>query len=266
MSSVAFLIVNSTIGESSPAFLDWAWRLPFLFSTVLIAVALYVRLNVAETPAFAEQKARGSVSKTPAVALFSTQRRELVLAAGSMVGFFALGYMANAYLASYAHTRLGYSATLILFVGVLGGVTALVFTALSAVLCDRFGRRRIIIVALAAGIPWSFIVFPLLDTGNAVWFAVAIAGTYAVAGSAYGPMASFVPEIFATRYRYSGAGLALNLAGLIGGAVPPLIAAPLMATWGAPAIGAMLGLFVLTSLASTSLLPETRGATLQPRS
>ena len=67
---------------------------------------------------------------------------------------------------------------------------------------------------------------------------------YAVAGMSYGPMASFIPEIFATRYRYSGAGLALNLAGLIGGAVPPLIAAPLMATWGAPAIGAMLGTFV----------------------
>jgi len=139
---------------------------------------------------------------------------------------------------------------------------ALIFTALSAMLCDRFGRRRIIMGAYAAGIPWSFAVIPLLDTGNALWFAVAIAGTYAVAGASYGPMASFVPEIFATRYRYSGAGLALNLAGLIGGAVPPLIAAPLMATWGGSAIGAMMGLSVLTSLVCTYRLPETQGATL----
>ena len=140
---------------------------------------------------------------------------------------------------------------------------AVVFTALSAVLCDIFGRRRIIMVGFAAGVPWSFAVIPLLDTGNAVWFAVAIAGTYAIAGTAYGPMASFVPEIFATRYRYSGAGLSLNLAGLIGGAVPPLIAAPLMATWGAPAIGAMLGATALVSFVSTFLLPETKGATLR---
>ena len=263
MSSLLFLIVNSTIGETSPAFMDWGWRLPFLFSTVLIAIALYVRLTVAETPVFTEQKARGTESTTPVVALVNSQRREVLLAAGSMVGFFALGYMANAYLSSYAHTHVGYSPRMILLIGVLGGVVALLFTALSAVLCDRFGRRRIIMVAFAAGVPWSFMVIPLLDTGNAVWFAVAIAGSYAVAGMSYGPMASFVPEIFATRYRYSGAGLALNLAGLIGGAVPPLIAAPLMATWGAPAIGAMLGAFALTSLVSTSLLPETKGATMR---
>jgi MFS family permease len=150
-----------------------------------------------------------------------------------------------------------------LSIGVVGGVVAVVFTALSAVLCDIFGRRRIIMVACAAGVPWSFTVIPLLDTGQAVWFAVAIAGTYAIAGTAYGPMASFVPEIFATRYRYSGAGLSLNLAGLIGGAVPPLIAAPLMATWGAPAIGAMMGTMVLVSFVGTYLLPETKGATMR---
>ena len=263
MSSLLFLIVNATIGETSPAFMDWGWRLPFLFSAVLVVIALYVRLSVAETPIFAEQKARNSATSSPVVALFTAQRREVILAAGSMVGFFTLGYMANAYLTSYAHTHVGYSPQLILSIGVVGGVVAVVFTALSAVLCDIFGRRWIIMVACAAGVPWSFTVIPLLDTGQAVWFAVAIAGTYAIAGTAYGPMASFVPEIFATRYRYSGAGLSLNLAGLIGGAVPPLIAAPLMATWGAPAIGAMMGTMVLVSFVGTYLLPETKGATMR---
>jgi MFS family permease len=264
MSSLLFLIVNSTIGESSPAFVDWGWRLPFLFSTVLIVIALYVRLSVAETPIFAEQKAHNSTSRTPIVALFAAQRREVILAAGSMVGFFTMGFMANTYLTNYAHTHLGYSPQLILSIGVMGGVVAVVFSALSAVLCDSFGRRRVIMVAFAAGVPWSLAVIPLLGTGNAVWFAVAIAGTYAVAGTAYGPMASFVPEIFATPYRYSGAGLSLNLAGLIGGGVPPLIAAPLMATLGAPAIGAMMGIMVLVSFVCTSLLPETNGATMRP--
>jgi MFS family permease len=263
MSSLLFLIVNSTIGETSPAFMDWGWRLPFLFSIVLVVIALYVRLSVAETPIFAEQKARNSESGTPVVALFTAQRREVVLAAGSILGSFTLAFMANAYLVSYAHTRVGYSPQLILLVGVIGGVVAVVFSALSAVLCDIFGRRRVIMVAFAAGVPWSFCVIPLLDTGNAVWFAVAIAGTYAVAGTAYGPMAAFVPEIFATRYRYSGAGLSLNLAGLIGGGVPPLVAAPLMATWGPSAIGIMMGTMVLVSFVSTFLLPETKGATMR---
>ena len=131
-------------------------------------------------------------------------------------------------------------------------------------LSDTFGRRRVIITAFAVGVPWSFVVLPLIDTGNAVMFALAIAGTYAVAATAYGPMAAFIPEIFATRYRYSGAGLALNLAGLVGGAVPTIVAAPLLATWGVPAIGVMMATVVLVSLVCTVALPETKGAALQP--
>ena len=98
MSSLLFLVVNQTIGEASHAFLAWGWRIPFLFSAVLIAIALYVRLNVAETLVFAAQQARKTASVTPLAALFRNQRREVVLAAGSMIGFFTLGYMANAYL------------------------------------------------------------------------------------------------------------------------------------------------------------------------
>jgi len=263
MSSLLFLVVNQTIGESSQAFLDWGWRIPFLFSAVLIAIALYVRLNVAETPVFADQQANDTATVMPLAALFKKQRRTVVLATGSMVGFFTLGYMANAYFMSYAHTHVGFSPKLILSVGLLGGVVALVFSLLGAVLSDTFGRRRVIITAFAVGVPWSFVVLPLLDTGSAVMFTLAIAGTYAVSATAYGPMAAFIPEIFATRYRYSGAGLALNLAGLVGGAVPTIVAAPLLASWGVPAIGVMMATVVLVSLVCTVALPETKGVALQ---
>jgi MFS family permease len=262
MSSLLFLVVNKTIGEASPAFIHWGWRIPFLFSVVLIAIALYVRLNVAETPVFAEEKKAAS-PVTPLAALFKTQRREVVLAAGSMIGFFTLGYMSNAYFMGYAHTHVGFSPDLILKVGLLGGVIVVVFNALSAAASDIFGRRRVIIAALAVGVPWSFVVMPLIDTGNAALFALAMSGTYAIAASSYGPMAAFIPEIFGTRYRYSGAGLSLNLAGLVGGAVPTIIAAPILATWGVPAIGIMMTAVVLVSLVCTVLLPETKGAALR---
>jgi MFS family permease len=262
MSSLLFLAVNKTVGESSHAFVAWGWRIPFLFSAVLVVIALYVRLNVAETPVFTGQ-VRGTAPVTPLTALLRRQRREVLLAAGSMIGFFALGYMANAYLMSYAHTRVGFSPDLILQVGLLGGVIVVVFNALSAMLSDRFGRRRVIMVALTVGVPWTFVVLPLIDTGNAALFALAMSGTYAVAASSYGPMAAFIPEIFRTRYRYSGAGLSLNLAGLVGGAVPTIVAAPLLAAWGTPAVGAMMAVVVLTSLVCTSALPETKGTVLQ---
>jgi MFS family permease len=262
MSSLLFLVVNQTIGEASRAFIDWGWRIPFLFSVVLIVIALYVRLNVAETPVFVAQRARDNARVAPLAALFRSQRREVLFAAGSMVGFFTLGYMANAYLMSYAHTHVGFSPKLILSVGLLGGVVVVVFNVLGAVLCDTVGRRRVIMTAFAIGVPWSFVVLPLVDTGNAVLFALALAGTYAVAGTAYGPMAAFIPEIFGTRYRYSGTGLSLNLAGLVGGAVPTIIAAPLLATWGVPAIGLMMAAVVLVSLVCTLLLPETKGTAM----
>jgi MFS family permease len=259
-SSLVFLVVNSTIGEASSAFLDWAWRLPFLFSVALIAIALHVRMNIAETPVFAEQQSRGAISGTPLLTLLTNQRREVLLAAGCMLGFFAFCYTANTFMAGYARAHVGFSPAVVLSVNVVGGVVALVFCAASALACDRFGRRRVIMAALAAGVPWAFVLIPLVDTGNAGCFALAIAGAYAVAGASYGPLGAFVPELFATRYRYSGAGLALNLAGLVGGAIPPLIAAPLAAVWGGVAIGVMLASFVVLSLVSTFLLPETMPA------
>lgn len=263
MSSLMFLLVNQTIGETSRAFLDWGWRIPFLFSAALIVIALYVRLNVAETPVFAGQKVRDTGHATPLAVLFGNQRREVLLAAGAMLGFFALGFMGNTYLMSYAHTHVGFSPKLVLMVSLLGGVIALVCNTVSAVLCDRFGRRRVIMAAFTVGVPWSFVMLPLVNTGSALWFAVAIAGTFAVAGWAYGPMAAFIPEIFATRYRYSGAGLSLNLAGLVGGAVPTIVAAPLLASYGVASVGVMLATVVTVSLACTVLLPETKGVALQ---
>jgi MFS family permease len=262
MSSLLFLAVNKTIGEASAAFVGWGWRIPFLFSAVLIAIALYVRVHVAETPVFTAQKARASSSGQPLAALFNHQRREVALAAGTMIGFFTLGYLANAYFMSYAHTHVGFSPDVILAVGLLGGVIVVVFNAVSSLLSDIYGRRRVIMTALVLGVPWAFVVMPLITTGNVALFALAMSGTYAIAASSYGPMAAFIPEIFGTRYRYSGAGVSLNLAGLVGGAVPTIIAAPLLATWGPIAIGVMMAAVLLVSLACTVALPETKGIAL----
>src|SRR5689334_16759133 len=118
-SSLLFLVVNKTIGETSSAFVHWGWRIPFLFSAVLIAIALYVRTHVAETPVFTAQKALASTPVQPMAALWREQRREVVLAAGTMIGFFTLGYLANAYFMNYAHIHVGFSPNLILEVGLL---------------------------------------------------------------------------------------------------------------------------------------------------
>jgi metabolite-proton symporter len=263
LASLAFLGVSYTIGEHSPAFLQWGWRLPFLISAVLIGIGLYVRLNIDETPVFAEEKARDIVPKAPLAELLRLQRREIVLAAGSVLGAFSFGYMASSYLATYAHTDLGYSRNVILFVGVLGGLAGIAFAALSATLSDRVGRRRMMLVGSAACLPWSCVVIPLMNTGKPIFYAVAIVGMQAISGIGFGPITAFFPELFATGYRYSGTALAETIAGVAGGALPPLIAGTLRAIYGSTAIGLMLTTIAAVSLVSIYLLPETNGTTLQ---
>jgi MFS family permease len=265
LANLALLIVDFTIGERSPAFLSWGWRLPFLFSAVLIVVALYVRLNITETPVFAAHKAQGAplvVASAPIAELFRAQRRRVLLAAGCAVGPFTLSFMAGTYLMNYARIALGHPKNLILLVGLLGGLTLIPCAALASVWSDRVGRRRVLLGGFAAALPWSFAVLPLLDTGNVVLFGVGILVTYAITGALTGPLTSFIPEIFATRYRYTGAGLAFNAGGMIGGAVPPMLAGALVATVGGWAVGMMMATLILVSLGCTALLPETLGTTL----
>jgi metabolite-proton symporter len=263
LTSLIFLGVNITIGEKSSAFMSWGWRVPFLVSAALVVIALYVRASVNETPVFAAEKARSAPPKAPVADLFRFQRRHVVLASGFVVGIFAFRYMAGTYLTSYATSHLGYSRDLVMFVGVLGGLVLMALTAVSASLCDTLGRRRIMLVGYALGLPWFFAVMLLTDTGGPVLFGAGIIGTYAILGFTNGPVAAFMPEIFPSRYRYTGAGLAFNLGGILGGAIPPTSAGALMAVFGSWSIGLMMAIVVLASLVCTFLLPETMGTTLK---
>ncbi len=261
-SSLTFLGVNITIGENSPAFMEWGWRLPFLISAGLIGIALYVRVNIDETPIFVEEKARNLLPEAPLSEVLRLHRREILLAAGSILGGMAFVHMGNTYMTVYAHNHLGYTRTFIWSVGALAGLASITSVVLSATLCDRVGRRRMMLLGWAGCLPWAFVVMPLMDTRNHLLYAVAVVGMFAIAGVGSGPTGAFIPELFATRYRYSGSALAVNLAGVLGGAVPPLVAGTLLATYGSWSIGLMLGIFAFASLVCTYLLPETKGTTL----
>jgi metabolite-proton symporter len=262
LASLTFLGANYTIGETSAAFMQWGWRIPFLISAALIGIGLYVRLNIDETPVFAEEKAHNQVARTPLAEVLRLQRREIVLAAGSILGCFSFSFMASSYLAAYANTQLGYSRNVVLLVGLLGGLADIALIAPSAALSDRVGRRRMMLIGWAACLLWSFLVLPLMDTGKPICYALAIVGMQAAA-IANGPTAAFIPELFATRYRYSGSALAVNLAAVVGGALPPLIAGTLQASYGGWVIGLMLAIVAATSLVCSYLLPETNGTALR---
>lgn len=254
MSNMAFLVTYTALGKTSVAFLNWGWRIPFLLSAVLIGIALFVRLRVRETPVFSEVR---SLADVPVASLVREQPLQLVLASGAAVAIFAMSYMAGTYFSNYAVSRLGYSEDVVLVVGVLTGVVSLGVIGASAMLSDRVGRRRMIATGFALAVPWSFVMLPLIDTRNPVLFGVAIVGTFGIIGISSGPIAAFLPLVFPTRYRYTGTGLAYNLGGIVGGAIPPVISPILLVNYGSWAIGAMMAGTALVSLASVSLLRES---------
>ncbi|UMB72150.1 MFS transporter [Mycobacterium paraterrae] len=266
LTSLTFLSVNLSIGESSEAFLRWGWRIPFLVSSVLVGIALYVRLRIDETPVFAAEEARHLTPKAPLRELLRSQPREVALGGGSILSGMTFVYMAHTYLPHFAHSDLGYSRTFIWTVGALGGLASMTVVAISAVLSDRLGRRRTMMLGWAGCLLWAPAVIPLIETGKPVCYAVAVIGMLGIANIGSGPTGAFIPELFATRWRYSGAALAVNLAGVAGGALPPLLAGTLQASYGAWAIGPMLAVTALVSLGCTYTLPETKDAALQPDS
>jgi MFS family permease len=265
LSSATFLVTDLTLGSTDQAFVDYGWRIPFLTSIVLVAAGLYVRLRIEETPVFRAAQQRAPMTPAPLREAFTGAPREILLTAGTVTIMFALFYTGTTYLTSYGTSPTGaaLSRTLVLSLEIVVGVVMVLSTALSAIFSDRLGRRPLIMAFCVGAAVWSLLLFPLLDTRSPVAFGVGVIVTVGLQGVGYGPVGAFLPETFPTRYRYTGAGVSYSLAGIVGGAVPPLVAAPLAAAFGGFAIGVLLCGLALLSLVCTNALPETKDRDLR---
>lgn len=255
LSSATFLAVNLFVGETSAAFVEWGWRVPFLLSSLLVLVGLYVRLKVEETPMFrnATPARRG-----PLFDAFRFQWKEILLAAGSLAMLFAFFYIGTAFLTAYGTAAVGLERADVLMLGIVGSLVFGATIVLSGIYSDRLGRKRVLIASCAVSVPWGLALFPLLDIGTPVAFAIGLFGTLAIFGVSYGPAGALLPEMFRTEYRYTGAGMAYNLAGVIGGGTAPILAARFTEAGNTPYVGWMLAAFGLLSLVCALALPETR--------
>ncbi|MDH3021659.1 MFS transporter [Gordonia alkanivorans] len=265
LSSLTFLIASLTLGETSSAFLDYGWRIPFILSFALVAVGLWVRLAVAETPVFQEAQRRKALeaqkSDGPALPFmdaFRYQWKEILIAGGALASLFSLFYMGTAFLTNYGTKSLDLSRTFVLSAGMVAAIVFGLSTAASAMWSDRVGRRRVILTSCIIAIPWALVLFPILEIGGGFAFVVGLIGTLLIFGIAYGPAGALLPELFEARYRYTGAGMGYNLAGIFGGAIPPLIAAPLIAGPGAIWVGVLLAGLSAISVVCTILIVETK--------
>jgi metabolite-proton symporter len=225
LSNLVFLVASAAVPQDQ--FTAWAWRIPFLASAVLVAVGLWVRLGIAESPVFAEVQRTRAARRMPVVDVMRGSAGTVLLAAGSYLSISTLGYIVIVYFVSYATRVLGLplvtTLALLLTAAVVFAVSILTF----AVWSDRAGRRRIVRWGLGGLVLWSLAFFPLLDTGSLPLIALSLCGMLFLQGAYIGPQPAVFSELFPTTIRYSGASLSLTLGTIAGGAVAPAIATTL---------------------------------------
>lgn len=219
-------------GVISPgdAFLEWGWRIPFLLSFVLIIVGIIVRRTVEESPVFEELAQKRERTRMPIVQVFRKHWLLVILAALTFAGNNAAGYMTTGgFLQSYATTpiadggHVGMERTPVLLAVAASAVVWLLFTFLGGALSDRIGRRNTYIIGWIVFLITVWLLFPLVNTGNAWLFFAGIALFTIGNGLTYGPQAAYFTELFPASIRYSGVSIAYAIGAILGGAFAPLI-------------------------------------------
>ncbi|MEU7281533.1 MFS transporter [Streptomyces sp. NPDC045431] len=211
-------------------FRSWGWRVPFLLSIVLLAVGLFVRLKVAESPLF-EQMRREPLDRPPVVEVL--RRPQPVLRATCVgIGAFTAQSLLTGFMISYAVDR-GYSRPQVLTAVTIASCVALLVLPAASALSDRVGRRPVVLAGAVASAALAFPVLALVDSGAPGLLILALILGHGVAQSTmYGPLGALLTEMFGTRVRYTGASLGYQAATLVGAGFSPLIAGSLVASYG----------------------------------
>ena len=229
-------------------FQAWGWRLPFLASALLVGVGLWVRLRLSETPAFAAARAQAPPPRVPLAELLRHHGRALVGGTLAAVACFAIFYLTTAFALGYGTSKLGMPRDT--FLGLQ--LFAILFLAggilVSGSLSDRYGARRVLMAGCGLTIVIALSIVPLLGSGEPARVALFLAGALFAMGLVYGPLGSWLPGLFPPLVRYSGASVAFNVAGILGGGLAPLIAQRLSDELGLQAVGWYLAGCALLSL------------------
>ncbi|MBD0418237.1 MHS family MFS transporter [Streptomyces sp. TRM S81-3] len=211
-------------------FRSWGWRVPFLLSVVLLAVGLFVRLKVAESPLFAQGR-REKAARPPVVEVLR-RPGPVLLAACVGIGAFTAQSLLTGFMISYAVDR-GYSRPQVLTAVTLASCVALAVLPAASALSDRVGRRPVVLAGAVACAALAFPVLALVDSGSPGLLVLALVLGHGVAQSTmYGPLGALLTELFGTEVRYTGASLGYQAATLIGAGFSPLIASSLVASYG----------------------------------
>jgi MFS family permease len=215
-------------GWSGSNFENWAWRIPFLASAVLVVIGLYVRLRVLESPEFAAVRKQEAVVKLPVLEVIRTQPREILTSALVRLSEQAPFYLFITFVLTYGVEEVGLEKGDLLNYTLVAAALGLVSVPLFGYLSDFIGRRLMYGIGIVGTALFAFPYYGLLDTGKSGFVLLAIVASLIFHDMQYGPQAALIAERFGTNVRYSGAGLGYQLASVIAGGPAPLIAAKIL--------------------------------------
>lgn len=260
--SVGFLLATlSFLGLSvwltDAQFKSWGWRVPFILSALLVGVGLYVRFKLAETPAFAKALAEQSTHSMPIKPLLKTHLKPIILGALAMVVCYNLFYTATVFCLSYGTTKLGIARSDFLLMLCVAVLMMAIATPLSAWFSDKFGRRPVLLISSLLAIMAGFAMYPLLADASIINITLLLAVLLFLMGATFAPMGAFLPEQFPVAVRYTGAGLAYQLGGILGASFAPSVSQWLTIQGGLPWVGFYVSAMAAISFIAVWLMRET---------
>ncbi|HEY2137879.1 MAG TPA: MFS transporter, partial [Xanthobacteraceae bacterium] len=257
LANLAVLGFSTWTGDQ---FGTWGWRLPFLLSIVLVAIGLWIRLGILETPVFQKIVTERKVEKTPIIEVIRKHPKEIILSALLRMSEQAPFYIFTAFIFAYAVGTLKMSRDLILMAVLAASCVSFITIPLSGHISDLIGRRKMYLIGAATTGVFGFLYFGMVDTAAPLLVFVAIVLSLIPHDMQYGPQAALIAESFTPRLRYSGASLGYQLASVIAGGPAPLIATALFATYHSGyAISIYIAGCALVSLAAAALMPDYTG-------
>ena len=249
---------------SPEAFTSWGWRVPFLFSLVLVAVGLVIRLKILETPMFAKVQQERKTARVPVIEVIRHHWREILLSAGLRFSEQMPFYLFTTFVLIYVVSRHGFSRTFVLNAVLAGALCELVAIPLFSHLSDRLGRKRVYLTGAVLTALIAFPYFAVLTHSGAVLIFVAVVVSLQVHAMQYGPQAALIGESFPTHLRYGGAGLGYQLASVFAGGPAPLIATWLLHETGTPySISIYIVLAAVITIGCVVALPDRSRADIE---
>ena len=254
LSGVTFLLLNDTLTEAQ--FFDYGWRIPFISSAVLVLVGFYIRLKITETPSFINAVETKKSVKIPLFTLLKSYRRELIFGTLAAVATFVIFYLMTVFSLSWATTDLGFSRRDFLIMQLFSVVFFGIAIPVSALLADKYGRRKVLMSISVAIAVFGLLFSLFLGSVNTSMTSLFLIVGMTLMGLTYGPLGTFLSELFPTEVRYSGASLTFNFAGIIGAAFAPMIAIWLAKNYGIDFVGYYLTIAAVISFISLLVISK----------